>query len=52
SNIHRKLSLVMSRCEIQDVLEELVYRRAITRSSIIKPQKVTLFSKRREFIEC
>ncbi|CAG8446026.1 5398_t:CDS:10 [Diversispora eburnea] len=52
SNIYRKLSLVMSRCEIEDVLDELVHRTAIAKKAITKPNKVTLFSKPREFTEC
>ena len=42
----------MSRCEIQDVLEELLDRKGIRRKSFIKPPKVTLFSKPAEFKEC
>lgn len=42
----------MSRCEIQDVLEELLDRKGIRRKSFIQPPKVTLFSKPAEFKEC
>ncbi|CAB4436060.1 unnamed protein product [Rhizophagus irregularis] len=52
ADIYRKLSLVMSRCEIQDVLEELLDRKGIRRKSFIQPPKVTLFSKPAEFKEC
>ncbi|RIA98286.1 hypothetical protein C1645_870827 [Glomus cerebriforme] len=52
ADIHRKLSLVMSRCEIQDVLEELLDRKGIRRKSFIQPPKVTLFSEPAEFKEC
>ncbi|CAG8528472.1 10119_t:CDS:10 [Funneliformis mosseae] len=52
ANIYRKLSLVMSRCEVQDVLEELLDRKGIRKKSYIQPSKVTLFSKPAEFKEC
>ncbi|CAG8546062.1 10599_t:CDS:10 [Ambispora leptoticha] len=52
SNIQRKLRLIMSRCEIEDCLEELLQRGIISKRCILKPQKVTLFSKPREFKEC
>ncbi|CAG8444454.1 384_t:CDS:10 [Ambispora gerdemannii] len=52
SNIQRKLRLIMSRCEIEDCLEELLQRRIISERCILKPQKVSLFSKPREFKEC
>ncbi|CAJ0758213.1 2839_t:CDS:10 [Entrophospora sp. SA101] len=52
SNIYRKLALVMSRCEIQDILDELTTRKAVMKTSFIKPPKVTLFSKPREFKNC
>ncbi|CAG8572075.1 8354_t:CDS:2, partial [Acaulospora morrowiae] len=52
SNIHRRLSLVMSRCEIEDVLNELVHLGAVNKKVIVKPPKVSLFSKPREFMEC
>ena len=42
----------MSRCEIQDALEELLDRKGIRRKSLIQPPKVTLFSKPAEFKEC
>ncbi|ORY03011.1 hypothetical protein K493DRAFT_334426 [Basidiobolus meristosporus CBS 931.73] len=49
SNIHRKFALVMSRCELQDILQVLLSRGAIQRKAIIQPPKVTLFSKPRVF---
>ncbi|KAK9768259.1 hypothetical protein K7432_001226 [Basidiobolus ranarum] len=52
ANIHRKFSLVMSRCELQDVLKVLVTRGAIQQKAIIQPPKVTLFSKPRIFETC
>ncbi|CAI2169647.1 18759_t:CDS:10 [Funneliformis geosporum] len=52
ANIYRKLSLVMSRCEVQDVLEELLDRKGIRKKSYVQPSKVTLFSKPAEFKEC
>ncbi|CAG8764268.1 9581_t:CDS:2, partial [Acaulospora morrowiae] len=52
SNIHRRLSLVMSRCEIEDVLDELVHLGAVNKKVIVKPPKVSLFSKPRDFVEC
>jgi len=42
----------MSRCEVQDVLEELLDRKGIRRKSYIQPSNVTLFSKPAEFKEC
>ncbi|KAG9298344.1 hypothetical protein G9A89_002832 [Geosiphon pyriformis] len=52
SNIHRKLRLVMSSCEIDDCLEELIKRNAISRLRILKPPKVTAFSEPGYFEIC